>query len=224
METEKMERTEVCTFLKNVFKDMVGNGNGHNAVKGRTLLIIAVHAVLLEFGFVCVDRLSQRKIDTQPKKEEEDRQISSSRSEVLETVEFRFQTWGKFMNVIGSLSKNPPFRLCLDTFCFVPSLEFVYLCEKTGLIPPPCFMRLPAELKLKILEFLPSANDFGRVSCVSSELMYLSSYDDMWKPKYEEELALLSSYALLQWNFYFEAPEFCWKDKFHICRTLLNSC
>ncbi|KAF9612227.1 hypothetical protein IFM89_038649 [Coptis chinensis] len=257
---------------------MVGNGNG-NAVKGRTLLIIAVHAVLLEFGFVCVDRLSQRKIDTQPKKKK--RKIDKFHlpeggtprsghwrytvpdligvgSEVLETVEFRFQTWGKFMNVIGSLSKNPPFRLCLDKFCFVPSLEFVCksmtngssksfheskvlefwrivkdklalplltdLCEKTGLIPPPCFMRLPAELKLKILEFLPSANDFGMVGCVSSELMYLSSYDDMWKPKYEEELALLSSYALLQWDIYFEAPEFCWKDKFHMCRTLLNSC
>ncbi|KAF9606254.1 hypothetical protein IFM89_024075 [Coptis chinensis] len=175
MEKEKMERTEICTFLKNVFKDIVGNGNGHNAVKGRTLLIIAIHAVLLEFGFVCVDRLSQRKIDTQPKKKKRkidkfhlpEGRMPRSRhwrytvldligvgSEVLETVE---------------LSKVLEFWRIVKDKLALPLL--IDLCEKTGLIPPPCFMRLPAELKLKILEFLPSANDFGMVGCVSSEQM-----------------------------------------------------
>jgi F-box protein 7 len=60
------------------------------------------------------------------------------------------------------------------------------LCEKTGLAPPPCFMRLPAELKLKILESLHGV-DLAKVGCVCSELRYLSSGDELWKRKFDEE-------------------------------------
>jgi F-box protein 7 len=60
------------------------------------------------------------------------------------------------------------------------------LCEKTGLAPPPCFMRLPAELKLKILESLHGV-DLAKVGCVCSELRYLSSRDELWKQKFDEE-------------------------------------
>ncbi|KAK6159189.1 hypothetical protein DH2020_006503 [Rehmannia glutinosa] len=59
------------------------------------------------------------------------------------------------------------------------------LCEETGLELPPCFMRLPTDLKLKILESL-SGVELAKVSCVCSELRYLGSSDDLWKLKFKE--------------------------------------
>uniref|UniRef100_A0A5B7BBY3 F-box domain-containing protein n=1 Tax=Davidia involucrata TaxID=16924 RepID=A0A5B7BBY3_DAVIN len=60
------------------------------------------------------------------------------------------------------------------------------LCDRAGLPPPPSFMRLPTDLKLKILESLPGA-DLAKVGCVCSELLYLSSNDDLWKKKFVEK-------------------------------------
>ncbi|XP_020239863.1 F-box protein SKIP22 [Cajanus cajan] len=60
------------------------------------------------------------------------------------------------------------------------------LCEKAGLDLPPCFMRLPMELKLMILERLPGV-DLAKVACTCSELRYLSTNNELWKKKYEEE-------------------------------------
>ena len=47
-------------------------------------------------------------------------------------------------------------------------------------------MSLPAELKLKILGFLPGL-EIAKVGCLCSELRNLSSADDLWKQKFEEE-------------------------------------
>ncbi|CAL0316326.1 unnamed protein product [Lupinus luteus] len=66
------------------------------------------------------------------------------------------------------------------------------LCDKAGLDPPPCFMRLPSELKLKILEYVPGV-DLAKVACVSRELRYLSSTNDLWKLKIEEEFGQMGS-------------------------------
>ncbi|KAL6498922.1 hypothetical protein OROHE_026429 [Orobanche hederae] len=60
------------------------------------------------------------------------------------------------------------------------------LCEEFGLPLPPCFTRLPTDLKLKILEYL-SGVDIAKTSCVCSELRYLGSSDDLWKMKFVEE-------------------------------------
>ncbi|XP_020228984.1 F-box protein SKIP22 [Cajanus cajan] len=60
------------------------------------------------------------------------------------------------------------------------------LCEKAGLDLPPCFMWLPMELKLVILERLPGV-DLAKVACTCSELRYLSTSNELWKKKYEEE-------------------------------------
>lgn len=60
------------------------------------------------------------------------------------------------------------------------------LCEKTGLELPPCFIQLPTELKLKILDSV-SGVDIANVSCVCSELRYLASSDELWKQKYIAE-------------------------------------
>ncbi|KAF9617062.1 hypothetical protein IFM89_033167 [Coptis chinensis] len=180
MESKKREKTEIATFIKKVYKEVGRNDNGHNASETDTIFMVSVHAVLLEFGFVCVDPLPQKKIDGFRLPEGWTSRLGYVRytvpdlvgvgGEVLETVEFKFQALGKFVIVYGSLSKT----LHSD------------LCEKTGLILPPCFMRLPTDLQLRILKFLPGAS-IAKVSCVSSELRDLSSNDDLWKQKNVEE-------------------------------------
>ncbi|CAH2037339.1 unnamed protein product [Thlaspi arvense] len=59
-------------------------------------------------------------------------------------------------------------------------------CDKSGLELPPCLMRLPTELKLKILESLPGAS-VAKVACVCTEMRYLASDNDLWKHKCLEE-------------------------------------
>lgn len=63
------------------------------------------------------------------------------------------------------------------------------LCEKAGLGLPPCLVRLPSDLKLRILEFLPGV-DIARMACVCKEMRYLSSNNDLWKQRYDEEFGI----------------------------------
>ncbi|CAA7036058.1 unnamed protein product [Microthlaspi erraticum] len=56
------------------------------------------------------------------------------------------------------------------------------LCDESGLELPPCLMRLPTELKLKILESLP-ASSVAKVCCVCTEMRYVASENDLWKQK-----------------------------------------
>ncbi|EOA37583.1 hypothetical protein CARUB_v10011933mg [Capsella rubella] len=60
------------------------------------------------------------------------------------------------------------------------------ICDKAGLEPPPCLMRLPTELKLKILESLPGVS-IAKMACVCTEMRYLASDNDLWKQKCLEE-------------------------------------
>ncbi|XP_010477680.1 PREDICTED: F-box protein SKIP22-like [Camelina sativa] len=60
------------------------------------------------------------------------------------------------------------------------------LCDKAGLEPPPCLMRLPTDLKLKILELLPGVS-IAKMCCLCTEMRYLASDNDLWKQKCLEE-------------------------------------
>ncbi|XP_010498884.2 PREDICTED: F-box protein SKIP22-like [Camelina sativa] len=60
------------------------------------------------------------------------------------------------------------------------------ICDKAGLEPPPCLMRLPTELKLKILELLPGVS-LAKMGCLCTEMRYLASDNDLWKQKCLEE-------------------------------------
>ncbi|KAL9374787.1 hypothetical protein Peur_031666 [Populus x canadensis] len=60
------------------------------------------------------------------------------------------------------------------------------ICKKVVLFLPPCLMRLPTELKLKILESL-AAIDIAKMESVSSEMQCLSSNNDPWQQKFVEE-------------------------------------
>ncbi|XP_062083024.1 F-box protein SKIP22-like [Humulus lupulus] len=198
------------------------------------LMVIAVHSVLLESGFVGFDLVSGTRVDkfsvldnwkpsmafspqfhyTLPEilgKNED------STSYVIETVVLKFQIMGRFVIAFGSLSSggsgSGTYRLCLDEHKFVRSIgalspdgdserqvyEFwkivkdklvspllIDLCAKAGLPSPPCFVRLPSELQMKILELLPAAQ-IAKMGCVSKELQYLSSNNDLWKAKFKEE-------------------------------------
>lgn len=60
------------------------------------------------------------------------------------------------------------------------------LCDKYGLELPACLMRLPTELKMKILE-LVTGESVAKMACVCKELQCLASNNDLWKHKCLEE-------------------------------------
>ncbi|KAF5731715.1 putative F-box family protein [Tripterygium wilfordii] len=76
----------------------------------------------------------------------------------------------------------------------------IQLCDKNGLTLPACLMRLPTELKLKILDLLPGV-DIARMGCVCSEMHSLSSYNDLWKKKSMEEFGVcIGMQVLFPWK------------------------
>lgn len=129
------------------------------------------------------------------------------------------------------------YRLCLDATRLAPSVDcFVHemskeeakrlfnlskivgeqiaqpllidLCENNGLIlPPPCFVRLPGDIKMKILELLCGV-DIAMVSCVSSEMKELTSNNELWKQKFKETFKLSEGNVVVD--------QIDWKEKFAI--------
>lgn len=74
-------------------------------------------------------------------------------------------------------------RTVKDSLC-LPLL--IDICHSNGLQSPPCFGRLPTELKCMILVLIPGA-DVAKTACTSSEMRYLCLDDDLWKKKFYEE-------------------------------------
>jgi F-box protein 7 len=68
-------------------------------------------------------------------------------------------------------------RVLKDEIC-LPLM--VSLCQLNGLRLPPCLMALPADLKTKVLEFLPGV-DLAKVECTCKEMRNLASDDSIWK-------------------------------------------
>lgn len=223
---------ESC-FLRRV-RTMVSEDFGEDG-RNHKNLVIAVHSVFLESGFV--DFIKFQFPDEWKSSLAFAMSFRYSLPEILgdqdctlnvrESVVLKYQFIGHFVNVFGSLTSGGlvTYRVCLDENKFAPAIgslsgngnEFereVYelwkivkdglvlpllidLCAKAGLPSPPCFMCLPSELQMKVLEFLPGV-DIARVGCVCKELQYLSSNNDLWKRKYFEEfgLAMVGSQAV----------------------------
>ncbi|GFP88655.1 putative F-box protein at1g23770 [Phtheirospermum japonicum] len=238
-------------FLRNVFMAELGDDAG----KDHKLIIVAVHAIMLETGFVGFDKNANVVVDSFRFRSEwpsslfnmslcytlqESLSSGVSDQTVIKGVVLKFQTLGKFINVYGTLEngsrmKSSTYRVQLDEDRLVSFLNFVWancggedegilgilekkvfefwrtvkdhialpllidLCEEIGLPLPPCFMRLPTDLKMRILESLPGA-DVAKASCVCSELRYLGSSDDLWKMKFVEEFGNVKSYAQGSWK------------------------
>lgn len=227
-------------FLRKVFVEELGDDGGTH----HKLLVIAVHAVLLESGFVCYDPVKNLVIKgfNFPEKWPSNAFVMSMRYTLPEivkddcvkvdgvkTVVLKFQSIGRFFKVYGSLSTGSGTHcVCVNEDQLVPFLNLIWancgsvietnenggvlftdparevfefwrtvkdklalpllidLCEKAGLELPPCFIRLPTDLKLQILACLPGV-DIAKVGCTCSELRYLSSSDDLWKQKFVEQ-------------------------------------
>jgi F-box protein 7 len=250
--------SERC-FLRRVLSKELGDFGGDHA-----LLVIAVHAVFLESGFVGFDSVSGMRVDRFHLADEWPSKAFtvslwytlpellghgySTFGNVVENVVLKFQSLGHFVVIYGSLAKGGSglYRVCLNENRFVPAIslansdsvdsiseengcpeseifEFwktvkdglvlpllIDLCEKTGLCPPPCFMRLPADLKLKILESLHGV-DLARVECVCSELKYLSSNNGLWKRKFDDEFGRAAgAEGFVQWKARFASS---WESK-----------
>ncbi|GAB4853404.1 hypothetical protein Ancab_017582 [Ancistrocladus abbreviatus] len=86
------------------------------------------------------------------------------------------------------------------------------LCEKVGLVPPMCFMRLPTELKYQILDLLPAV-DFARLACVCSELRSVSSNNDIWRQKWVRQFGITAGLPNnWPWKAMFALTWSCWKN------------
>ncbi|CAJ1977312.1 unnamed protein product [Sphenostylis stenocarpa] len=221
-------------FVRRVLKEALGEN-----VSNFKLLVLTVHGVILESGFVRIDKDSGTAVSGFHLFDDSHSPFSSvislryTLADILangasHSVNLKFQTLGQFVNVCGSLYDDNGSRLhnvCLDRCKYVKALELMLanseskgsvidgddivfgnevfemwklvkdrlalpllidLCEKAGLDLPPCFMRLPMELKILILERLHGI-DLANVACTCSELRYLSSSNELWKKKYLEE-------------------------------------
>lgn len=226
----------VPSFLNRALGDEVGgNGSGNHK-----FLVTAVHAVLLESGFVCLDAVLGSEIDSWASSTTsimtlrytlpDFRGTHAGDSVYIDSVAVKFQILGKFVNIYGSLpnASSGYYRVCLDEHRYLPSIHSIWtkaksetdnvtvssserevfefwkivkdnlalpllvdLCEKAGFPSPPCLMRLPADLKLRILELLPGT-DIAKMGLVCSEFFYLSSNNDLWKQKFVEEFGVLT--------------------------------
>lgn len=206
------------------------------------LMVIGVHAVLLESGFVRCDsvgRIQVGRFQFPEKWNSNYLKLSvcytlpafENNPNLIEKIELRFQPMSHNLNVYGSLAdiNSGHYHLCLEGK-FSASLIFlmnnddyngvhdheVYefwkivkdtlvfpllidLCQKASLVLPPCFVSLPPELKMKILEFLPGA-DIARLACVCKELRHLCDNEELWKNKYAEEIGILGNVKMLTWK------------------------
>ncbi|XP_059652566.1 F-box protein SKIP22-like [Cornus florida] len=122
------DRWSVPCFLRKVFgKEAVRDGGGYQ------LLVIAVHAVLLESGFVRVDPVSKLILDGFNPDEWPSSSfkmvISYTLPEILgagngiETVVLRFASVGKFLNIYGFPGS---YQVYLDKDRLVPFLNVVW--------------------------------------------------------------------------------------------------
>ncbi|KAL1296157.1 hypothetical protein AAHE18_19G263300 [Arachis hypogaea] len=196
-----------ASFVKRVLKE--ANGNDVTDLK---LLVLVVHAVILESGFVRAEKISPLGVGSSHILDEWPSASASSISlrvsldkrkfaKPLKLMLENFESKDNFdddavvdqQSEIFELWKMVKDRLALPLL--------IDLCDKAGLDPPPCFMRLPTELKIMILERLPGV-DVARVACLCTELQYLSGNNDLWRKKFEEEFGVAGCRAVFFKEFF----------------------
>ncbi|KAL8060758.1 hypothetical protein ABFX02_02G046200 [Erythranthe guttata] len=240
------ESFSVPGFLRKVFMEELNEDSGRH----HKLIITAIHAVMLDSGFVGFDKKTNTVISGSHLRNELPSDLfrvslfytlPETGGKSVKNVVLKFQSVGKFINVYGTLENGSSVKRAsthwvkLNEDQLVPFLNVVWadcgedvlmfdtspekevfafwrivkdnlalpllidLCEESGLELPPCFIRLPTDLKLKILESLSGA-ELAKVSCVSSELRYLASSDDLWKSKCVEVFGDERNEARLSWK------------------------
>ncbi|CAA0327621.1 unnamed protein product [Arabidopsis thaliana] len=171
MNLSGVKRLSEPLLLKNILMEESGD------TCELTIVIMTVHAVMLESGFLCCLILihlcvlaSRRRICVGSFV----RVVSIDKRSYVHIVDLLMETL-KSDEEEDTLSIDCKvlvwWRMIKDGIV-TPLL--VDLCYKTGLELPPCFISLPRELKHKILESLPGV-DIGTLACVSSELRDMAS-------------------------------------------------
>ncbi|KAF3434519.1 hypothetical protein FNV43_RR21604 [Rhamnella rubrinervis] len=132
------KKFSVPCFLKRVLKEVLGDEMGKDG-GGHKLMLIAVHAVLVESGFVGFDSVSGMRVDRFHLPDEwpsmaftvslfytlpEILGNGSHNSSLTEVVVLKFQSLGNFVNVYGALANDAsgPYRVCLDKHKFLPAI------------------------------------------------------------------------------------------------------
>lgn len=127
-------------FLRRVLREELGNVE----VELR-LVVIAVHAVMLESGFVGFNSVTRARVDgfhlpdqwpsaaftvslyyTLP-------ELLADGSNDVEDVVLKFQSVGHYLTVYGSLAKGKSglHRICLDEYRFAPTIDLIWAnCDK----------------------------------------------------------------------------------------------
>lgn len=204
--------------------------NGHVSHTNE-LLILAVHAVMLETGFATVQGSSlpsgwcrRGSVNLPYTLPEIDQGVEATN---VGHVVLTCQIVGNNLVIYGTVTSGSPppiYRLCLRTSKYLPAREqttkganedplpeddliscfldlfgfwkcvkdelslplLTALCERAGLPVPLSLLRLPIELKMKILECLP-ALDLLTLGSTCSELRHLSANDDLWERLFVKE-------------------------------------
>lgn len=213
-------------FLKRVKEEEKEEVEG---ILGR--LVIVVHAVFLESGFLVNDGNGSRLPEGWASAATTAVTIQytvpglvgcGNDGKDVKIAVLKFAVMGNHITVYGYVNGDHPdvYRVCFDGLKLAPLLSLdmdsmgqkeekeifqlwkavkdglslhllIDICQKNGLPLPACFMLLPVDLKIKVLEFIPGV-DIARVACTCSELRYLSSDDELWKRKLVEEFGLLA--------------------------------
>ncbi|KAL9321793.1 hypothetical protein ACSQ67_009846 [Phaseolus vulgaris] len=165
------------SFLRRLLKEALTR-NYLNVFK---LLTLTVHRVVVEYGFVRIDKDSGTAVSCFPS-------LDDSPSPFSSMMSLRYARPLEFLNgeSKGSDDGKEVFEMLKMVKDRVALPLLIDLCEKVGLDIPPCLMKLPTELKELILESVAGV-DLARVACTCSELRFLCSENELWKKKYLEE-------------------------------------
>ncbi|KAF7847181.1 hypothetical protein BT93_L3252 [Corymbia citriodora subsp. variegata] len=115
-------------FLQRVLKEELGGGGGGGG-GGHRLLVVAVHAVMQESGFVAVDPVTGTSAGRYHLPDQCPSTLWYRASlNVPECVLLKFQSLGHFIIVYGSLPKAKLGlrRLCLDGRRFAPAIDLMW--------------------------------------------------------------------------------------------------
>ena len=220
-------------FVRRVPKEALGND-----LNDLKLLVLTFHRVVVEYGFVRIDKEPGTAVSCfhSPSPFSSMISLRYTLPEILvdggsHSVNLKFQTLGHFVIVCGGLSDDSGWRLhhvCLDkgeskgsdVFEMLKMVKdrvalplLIDLCEKSGLDLPPCFMELVMELKLLILERVPGV-DLAKVACTCSELRFLCNDNELWKKKYLEEFGYLEEFVRKRkWLVFKDFFALTWEEK-----------
>ncbi|KAM1106521.1 hypothetical protein ACFX2I_003420 [Malus domestica] len=188
----------ILFFLRKVLREVLLEDRSFHK-----LLVTAVHAVFLEFGFIQFDSFSGAQVNrfhlldkwpTTPFT----LSFTYTMPEILKNRSNCAYVFGSLIGIDGILIRFQKVRNCVYVFgSLIGSGSGSYWDEivlplaidlyANACVPaPPRFMQLPSELQMKILRLLPGV-DIALVSCVCKELRDLANDEELWKQKVFDE-------------------------------------